>query len=249
MKWLFRNAGYKLLALLAAILLWGVTHGESSVEKGFDIQVVPVGVPANLVITDPSSDTINVRVRGNPFEVRGLTASDLEYTVDLSGAHPGKMSYDVDPAVNLRLPRGTQVVSRSPSTIEFVLERKATKSVRVRADIDGQPADGYKVADVSVDPPRVRITGARSEILRLGEVLTETVDISGATAPVQRKVRLALSGKHIWLDDSNQPITVIVQVVPKTGNSAARGSAASGGNSEKGKAARRAAEPKQERAP
>lgn len=248
MKRLFRNAGYKLLALLAAILLWGVTHGESSTEQGFDIPVVPIGVPANLVITEQSSDAVNIRVRGSHAAVRGLSAGDLEYSVDLAGAHPGKMSYDVDPDANLRLPRGTQVVSRSPSTIDFVLERKATKSVRVRADIDGQPADGYKVADVSVDPPRVRITGARGEILRLGEVLTETVDISGASAPVQRKVRLALTGRHIWLDDNNQPITVTVQIVPKAGSGAARGATGTGGN-EMGKEARRAAERKQERAP
>lgn len=247
MRRLFNNAGYKLLALAAAVLLWGVTHGEKKVERGFDIPVVPTGVPANLVITEQSSDTVNIRVQGNPFSVKQLAVGDLEYTVTFTGAHPGKMSYDVDPSADLHLPRGTKVVSRSPSTIDFVLERKATKSVRVRADIDGQPAEGYKVADVSVDPPRVRITGARGEILRLGEVLTETVDISGATAPVVRKVRLALTGRHIWLEES-QPITVHIDIVPK-GGTAARGGAAKSGETGTRGVEKRSSRPKQERAP
>ena len=208
----FQNLGTKLLALAGALLLWGVAHGESPIDVGFDVPVVPSGVPPRLVVVDQSSDAVNVRIQGTRAALRRLSVGELQYTVDLSGAKPGKTRHDVDTA-RLKLPRGTKIVSRSPASLEFTLERKATKAVKVRPDLDGQPAPGFKLGTPEVDPPRVRITGARSEVLRLSEVLTETIDVGGADAPIVRKVKPSLLGRHVWLEGDGD-IQVRIPVLP-----------------------------------
>ena len=209
---MFSNLRYKVVALVAALGLWGVSHTTSSVERGFDIPVVPGNVPEELVITGQSTDAVNVRVRGSNAALRRLSVAELSYPVDLSGARAGTTEREVELAA-MNLPRGAQIVSRSPASLEFTLERKSTRAVKVRADIDGEPAPGFQLGEVVLEPPRLRISGARSEVLRLAEVLTETIDVSGASVPLEKKVRASPGGLHVWLDGADE-VTVRIAIVP-----------------------------------
>ena len=85
--------------------------------------------------------------------------------------------------------------------------------MRIRADIEGEPAEGFLLGEVVVEPERLWLTGARSDVLRLTEVVTETIDITGLAKPLEKEVRLSLGGGHVWMEES-QPITVRVQIDP-----------------------------------
>jgi YbbR domain-containing protein len=210
----FANLGYKLLAVALAVFLWVVARGSSSVERGFDVPVVLQGLPSELVVVDQGADMVNLRVSGTRAALRNLEPERLEYAVDLSGAKPGVAKFEVDLS-RFELPRGARIVSRSPAQIELGLESRATRPVKVRADIEGKPADGFRVVGIDADPPRVRITGARAEVLRLSEVATETVDVGGAVAPVEREVHVAPGAGHLWVEDPGPvKVRVDIQAVP-----------------------------------
>jgi len=210
----FANFGYKMLAIVFALFLWVVARGSSSVERGFDVPVVLQGLPSELVVVDQGADMVNLRVSGTRAAQRNLEPERLEYAIDLSGAKPGVAKFEVDLSrFEDRLPRGARIVSRSPAQIELMLESRATRPVRVRPDIEGKPADGFRVASVDADPPRVRITGARAEVLRLSEVATEMVDVGGATGPLEREVHVAPGAGHLWVEDP-APVKVRVDVQP-----------------------------------
>jgi YbbR domain-containing protein len=215
------NLRYKIVALVAALLLWGVSHTTSSIERGFDIPVVPERVPTELVVTDFSSDAVNVRVRGTRAALQRLAVADFEYPVDLTGARAGTTQHEVDLS-RFDLPRGAQVVSRSPASLDFTLESRSTRAVKVRADIEGEPAAGFVLGEVLIEPARLRISGARSEVVRLSEVLTETIDVSGASAPIEKKVRVTPGGQHVWLEGGDGGVTVRIPVaaVPESAPSA-----------------------------
>jgi YbbR domain-containing protein len=205
---LFVNLRFRLLAVAIAVFLWVVARGSSSVERGFDIPVVVSGLPEELVLVDQGADVVNVRVAGTRVALRKFEPEKLEYTIDVSGAQPGRADYEVDVS-RFELPRGGRIVSRSPARIELAFERRARKPVRVRADIEGRPAPGFKVKGIEIVPPRVQIAGARSEVLRLSEVVTETVDVAGASGVIERDVRIAPGAGHVWAED---PATVRVRV-------------------------------------
>ena len=57
--------GVLVLALAISVFIWAVAQGTSSVQESFDVPVELIGVEEGLVVTDQSSDSINVRVRGS----------------------------------------------------------------------------------------------------------------------------------------------------------------------------------------
>ncbi len=203
---------YALLALVISAVLWGMSHGSSKIERGFDIPVAFEGIPEDLVITEKSTQVINIRVLGPRAALRDISPNKMEYAVNLEGAKPGKAVYLVD-ETTLEMPDNARILSRSPATIELEFERWGRKSVRVVADLEGEPAEDFVFSEVEIDPPRVWLAGARSEVLRLSEVLTETIDVAGTNEPIEREVRLSLGAGHVWLDE-DKPVMLRIHVDP-----------------------------------
>jgi len=205
-----------LLALVISTILWGIAHGSSSVERGLDIPISFHDLPDDLVITGQSTDQVNIRVRGSRAALRNLSPAKLEYVVDVAGAKPGLAAYEVDVS-RFDLPRGANVVSRSPATLEVEFERRGRRAVRIRADVEGDPAPGFLMGEVVVDPPRVWLSGARSEVMRLTEVVTETIEMAGAQSSIDREVRLSLGGGHVWMEET-RPVRVKIPIEPVEGS-------------------------------
>jgi YbbR domain-containing protein len=207
--------GLLVLAAVIALALWSAAHGTSKIERGYDIPVIFNGISDKVVIVDQSHDAVNIQVRGSRAALRNIRVSEMEYAIEVSGGKPGLATYEVDVS-HLVFPRGARtarIVSRSPSRIDVKFERRGRKSVRVRPDLEGDPAPGFMVASLEVEPDRVWLVGARSEVLRLSEVVTETVDVSGLAGPEEREVRLSLGGGHVWMED-NSPVTLRIAIEP-----------------------------------
>ncbi len=206
------NFRYLVLAFLIAAMLWAMAHGASSDERGVDIPIILKDLPEQLVVTDQSVDVVNIRVLGSRAALRDVSPSKMEYALNVSGAKPGPAVYEVDVSrFALDLPRGARIVSRSPASIELKFERRGRKSVRVRPDIEGEPAEGFAIGEIEVEPPRVWLVGARSEVLRLSEVVTETIDVAGLSESTERDAALSLGFGHIWMEE-NGPVTVRVRI-------------------------------------
>jgi YbbR domain-containing protein len=205
--------GVLVLALAISVFIWAVAQGTSSVQESFDVPVELVGVEDSLVVTDQSSDAINVRLRGSRASLRNLDRNQMKYRVDASGGKPGVAVYEVD-VESIAHPTGTVFAGYSPSRLQVRFEKRGRKAVPVRAEIQGTPAPGFHVAGVSIEPAKVWLEGARSQVMRLNEVVTEAIDISGLTESAQRDVRLVLGGGTVWAEDST-PLKVQVRIEPE----------------------------------
>jgi len=212
------HVGTLLLSFAIASVLWIMAHGTSSIERGVDIPVVFSEIPDDLVITDQTADVVNIRVLGSRAALRDIGPSEQEYRIDVSGAKRGLLIHEVEAGL-IEVPGGVRITSRSPAVIEVQFERRGRKAVRVRADLEGEPAEGFEITAVEVDPPRVWLTGARSDVLRLSEVVTETIDVSGFAASVEREVKLSLGRDHVWMEE-NEPVTVRLQLEAIAGEAA-----------------------------
>ena len=205
--------GSLLLALAIAFFLWGIAHGLGAIERGFDIPVEIHGVTDSLVVTDQSAQAINVRVMGSRAALRNVESGKLKYLLDVSSQKPGVGEYEVELSSRIELPDGARFVSHSPSRIQIRMERRGRKAVGVRADVEGEPAPGHRLAGVRVIPGRVWLAGARSHVMRLSEVMTEPIDVTGWTESQQREVRPIMGGGTVWMEEE-KPVTVHIDIEP-----------------------------------
>ncbi|MDD4680977.1 MAG: CdaR family protein, partial [Clostridia bacterium] len=65
------------------------------------------------------------------------------------------------------------------------------KTFDIRANIVGNPADGFVIDDIIIDPSQVTINGYASIVNRLTSLLTEPIDINNADEDVHATVNLA----------------------------------------------------------
>jgi YbbR domain-containing protein len=199
-----------LLALAIAVFLWGIASGTSNSERGFDIPVVLDRLPDSLVVTDQNIDDVNVRVMGSQAVLRSLDPNKYKLEIDVSGAKAGVAVYDVDLS-RIDLPRTARFVSHAPSLIQVRFEKRGRKEVEVRAELQGQPAAGFHLLSVSTDPAQVWLAGARSQLKRLDEVVTENVSLSGLNSDQIIEARLNPGQGTVWVED-DRPVQVHIRV-------------------------------------
>ncbi len=207
--------GMLVLALAISVFIWAVAQGTSSVQQSFDVEVELVGLEESLVVTEQSSDAINVRLRGSRAALRNLAVDQLKYRVDVRGGKPGVAVYEVD-VESIPHPTGTSFVGYSPSRLQVRFEKRGRKNVAVRAETEGSPAPGYHLVGVVVEPEKIWLAGARSQVVRMKEVVTEKIDIAGLTADTQKETRLVLGGGSVW-PENDAPIKVLVRIEPDPG--------------------------------
>lgn len=207
------HVGFLILAVGIAFVLWTVAHGTSPVEVAFDVPIEVRGLDDELVVVGQSVDAVNIRVAGSRAALNNVAPGRFSYSVDLAGSKDGETDHEVNLA-RIDLPLGARAVSHSPSRLQFRLESRGRKSVSVRVEIEGEPAPGFRVKSVSVEPKRVWLTGARSQVLRQNAVPTQSMDISGWAETREQEVSLFLGGTNVWLEE-DIPVKVVISVEPE----------------------------------
>lgn len=207
-----KNLRYAFLAIAISMILWGIAHGGSKTQREYDLPVVFAGLPDDLVITDQSTSKINVRVQGSRAAFRNARFGDMEYVENVTGGKPGRARYEVNEQ-RLDKPRGLQIVGLSPSEISVRFERRGRKNVRIRPEVVGELPEGYTLGEVVVEPERIWLTGARSRVMRMTEVVTETIDLTGLRASEERQVGLVIGADYVWVEQ-DAGVKVRIEVEP-----------------------------------
>lgn len=161
-----------------------------------------------LQLTGDQIDSVSVQVRGGDNVVSALGDGSLRVVVDLSGAHPGAniIPLRVD---EVDAPLGVEVLQIEPSTVTVNLERAGEMSVLVRPTIEGQPAEGFVVGTIMVEPREVTVAGPESRLRESVTVLTARVMLEGRTTTLVQEVGVGVADAELRV---LQPHTVRVTV-------------------------------------
>jgi YbbR domain-containing protein len=187
-----KNPTLKVISLILAVILWLFVKSTSEGEVGMVVPLEFFRCPSSLIVTRVSEDAITVRIMGPLLQVERLSTKEGKARIDLSDARPGTNTFDILPD-NLTIPRALKITQISPSSIKVEIDRVMDKVVRVKAVVKGEPAQGYRVTKIVVDPPSINLQGARSHLAGLKEVSTEEVDISGLRETLKLEVPLMLA--------------------------------------------------------
>ena len=213
MKWTLGlvtdNFWWKLLALAIAFTIWVLVANEPELSTFTTVRVAYRNVPDDLEISSAPTETVTLELRGPAGEVRGVGESRSPAVVlDMSSVQPGQRTFVIGDG-NVSLARGVQLVRAIPSGIRFEFERRADRTIPVRARFTGEGANGYVVGRFTVSPNRIEVTGPASHVARVEAALTDPVDVSSAVGTFQLRVNAFVADSYVRFQSPPQVVVAV----------------------------------------
>jgi len=206
------NWGLKALSVLLAFGVWVYVNSQGQVTVNFAVPIEVTGIPAEMVLSEMSEETVDVRVKGRESALGRLGSQNLHVFLDLSGVAEGEQWVTLSPA-DVKATQPLEVTRVSPRQVRVRVEPRVTQSVKVVADVTGQPAPGRHVDAIRVEPPVVTVTGAASAFEGLTRLSTQPLDLTGLTESIRREARLDLRGRDLELLEP-RPLYVRITLSP-----------------------------------
>jgi YbbR domain-containing protein len=184
-------------------------------EKSVPIRVEQGEVPAGLDIRPPMLERTSAVVRGAASAVERVDRVEAPVTI-------GEDAVDIDRDIQL-LPvdvRGVAIpeVDVEPSFVRVriaILAEGETKSVPVVPVTSGEPAPGFEIESIRVEPSLVTVEGDGDQVAALQSIRTEPVALAGATRTVDTSVALAPDPGVLPVDV--EEVRVVITLRPKEG--------------------------------
>jgi YbbR domain-containing protein len=155
---------------------------------------------------------MSVTVHGPASQVNLVSAADAP--IYLRGANSQVERFETVRLVDDLNQRVAQVEA-SPDIVEVVVpvERwPGRKEVAVRVSLEGQPASGFRLGQIKVEPSVVVLRGNSDALSTIGFVETQPLSIEGATNDLRRRLQLILPS-DVTAFEGNM-VDVLVGVVP-----------------------------------
>lgn len=166
---------------------------DTIVRQSYPVSIVQQGLPAvgysiGKVFFDPSE----VVIEGAKSKL--MTVKSTAVVVDVNKV---TASFTRAVAVNIFDADGAIVkdLKVTPAQVNVsidVVQAQTQKIIPVKPSLVGEPADGYQIREVVLEPNTVTITGPQDKVNEIASVSTQPVDITGFTADFTGTVGLQL---------------------------------------------------------
>lgn len=180
--------------------------------KVMPVTAVVASVPDGVSTGPPQVDPSSVTVTGASSRVDVVTSVVARVAVDASGIN---IDREVDlvavdsnsnqvPNVEIDPPRAHVSVA--------VARQLANVTLPVVPQITGDPAAGYRIASVAVEPLVATVSGEAGTVSQLENVMTEPIDMSGRSTDLEATVPFALpEGVSVTGPDMARVVVTITQ--------------------------------------
>jgi len=204
---ILRHWPLKLAALALAIILWVAVALEKPTTQLVGIQLDLV-LPPDVASAQPPPP-VKALVSGAQRELFRLTGPlAIRAVINETGVGAGTRHHLVMVPSDVEVPGGVKLTVQDvePREIDLVLDRRAQKTVPVRAVV--QADSGFALAGpLAVVPPVVRVSGPRAMVVALDSLDTEPLDLRGVAGSFERTVQIDTAGRAVL---KLTPLTVIL---------------------------------------
>lgn len=189
---LWENLGTLLLAFALSFAVWisAVVAADPNEARDFPGALVLEvrGQDPSLILLGslPTQVTLRLSAPVSLWDRLATEAGAVTAFIDLTGLESGEYTIPVQVETSLGPIRVIQVV---PEEVSLVLEPRAVREFPVIPLIEGQPALGFQVDDLVVNPVSVTVSGPQSLVLQVHEVLA-TLSVEGVNEPISREIEL-----------------------------------------------------------
>ncbi len=177
------NWPLKVISLIIAIILWFYVLGSEDPQttQAITVPVKPINTPADLAVISISPETVELRVRGRESTFRNTDPSRAVLEANLRNARVGENEVPLRIA---RLPYALSVLPGYPTTARVQLDKIIKRARPVQYVRRGEPAGGFIIDAVAVEPDEVTVVGATSIVSRVARAVV-VVDTSGLNSSTE----------------------------------------------------------------
>ncbi|MEI6397146.1 MAG: CdaR family protein [Pseudomonadota bacterium] len=212
LKRLVSNFGYKLTALVLATLVWYIVQGEEVLEVNAKLDV-RVDVASGFAVRDAGVMSRDITLRGPRVLVGTLQGKSLQAIIRVPSGKSGNLRYRLDKEFIPGWDNRVRLTIHDPY-VNVAVEERLTKKIPVRPVVVGDVPPPLMIDEAKPSPAEIEITGAKSEVSHVTELLTDPIDVNGLKDSKSVTSTLA----HTNLPDvelSAREVTVALRVGPK----------------------------------
>ncbi len=162
------NIMAKLLALVIAVILWGIAMDEQNppIEKEYIIPIEMINTPQHYKITK-KDDTLKIKVRAQRSNYADIDSDDFMAQVNLDGLTEGTF----DAAIQIHVPVGFEVIGKSIDSTKIVMDPFIEKQMKTELVITGLPAPGTVISQMYPTNPSVTVIGPKSAVMLVSRIV------------------------------------------------------------------------------
>jgi hypothetical protein len=224
-RWFGQTFLNALFSLGFAVLIWAAVGARLTDTQTFKAPI-ELGVPPDVAVEykDPAAAAggrplVELDIRGPHELLARLRPNEIQGWKELHGLDEAALEQGLDQQVDIplssfRFPiKGLEVVATRPATLHVSLSRLGKREFRVKEDITGEPAPGFRRAAVLLDPDVIDIAGPRPLLSRQpATVKTEAVDVTGRSETFPSYRDVVVPGGLTPKDRVR--VTVVIEPVP-----------------------------------
>ena len=215
-----------ILSVLCAILLWLYVENIDPTIKTLTVHSIPVEfvgedalMERGLMISEGGDADIDLTVSGQRGIIAALgNGKEIRIRADLSGitsTGPYSLTYEVIYPDSIH-ERDVEEVSASAYRITVNVVELYKKSISVRGERTGTPAEGYMAGEMAFDADTVEISGEQVAVSNISHAQV-TVDLSGASSTIEESVSFQLidfNGEVVDASDIRCNVDTVRVTVP-----------------------------------
>jgi len=181
-KKLMNNFGMKLLSLGLAVVFWIVVVNMDDPMDSRTFRDIPVTIlnqeqvmEREKILEVIEGDKIDVVVEGRRLELDRLTEKDICATADLE-----EVSFMDTVLIRVTVPDhpNVKVLNNGENVMKLIFDDYVTRRFSFKVNTTGEAMEGYYVGDALASPNIIQISGAKTVLDKIKEVVLE-VDASG----------------------------------------------------------------------
>jgi YbbR domain-containing protein len=211
MRFLTQNLLWKIFSLVAAFGVWLNIASEPELATIVSVPVEYNNFPKDFEISSEIVEAIDVEARGPAGQIRSLHDSPIAAIIDFANVQaPGERTFTLT-TTQLRLPRGIDLIRTIPAQLRFKFEKRAIRPMAVDVPFSGKLAPGLSIAQVEIEPPRLRIAGPESRVRDSKNLVADPFDLTTITGNAERQLSVYAAEPEVRILSTPQ-VTVRIRI-------------------------------------
>lgn len=195
---LFDRWPVKIICVVMAIVLYILFRVNTLTERQITIPLEVI-TAEGFIVSSEYPGSVNVTLRGESEDLRGILTDDIEAFVNLA-PYPEEGEFQLPVEFRKKgsalQPEALELRPR-PKNITLSQEPRTVRSLIVRPELSGFPTLGYELTQFFVSPSSVTTVGPQSQLAGLTELKTELIDLSGRRSDFTITTRIVLPSSQI----------------------------------------------------